>query len=111
MIILDACGASARCADWIASHRARYTIVRASHDSMIRMHDFPAWVESAPQNCLNSRKSDRETYVINKMIICTIDQKPSDSEERGREYFDAALVDRIKEFVRSVLESLISIFN
>ena len=33
----------------------------------------------------------------------TMDQILRESEEKGDEYFDAALVDRIDEFVRSVL--------
>lgn len=52
---------------------------------------------------LHKRLPTSELVITTEHYAATMDQILRESEEKGDEYFDAALVDRIDEFVRSVL--------
>ncbi len=54
---------------------------------------------------LHKKLSKSEVVITTEYYVETIDQILRDCEEKGDEYFDAAFVDRIDEFVRSVLIS------
>lgn len=52
---------------------------------------------------LHKRLPTCELVITTEYYPATMDQILRESEEKGDEYFDAALVDRIDEFVRLVL--------
>jgi pimeloyl-ACP methyl ester carboxylesterase len=80
-------------------------------DEQLTMINIPSLVFSGaggehPQHtaeALHKRLPTSELVITTEYYAQTMDQILRDSEEKGDEYFDAALVDRIDEFVRSVL--------
>jgi hypothetical protein len=57
------------------------------------------------RRCSDRKLAKSELVITTDYYAETMDQILRDSEEKGDEYFDAAFVIRIDEFVRSVISA------